>query len=309
MKHFLSIASVILLLYSCQKEKRTESFIPKKVIILVIDGPRFTETWGDITQQYIPNQKELVNQGVLYTNFFNNGVTYTTPGHTAITTGVYQTINNSGKEQPINPSIFQYFNETQEWNEDASWIIASKDKLEVLTDCNNDIYNGAFNPKSNCGINGNGTGYRSDAETMKVVFNTLRNKKPQLTLINLKEPDVAGHSGNWTNYIEGVRQSDKYVSDLWEFINSHPAYKNNTYLFITNDHGRHCDGTQDGFRSHGDNCICCKQINLFVSGPDIKSDTVFNQSRELIDIPATIANIFNIEMPTAKGQVMEEIFE
>ena len=300
---------LICLLFTCKKDEKKKSFVPTKVIILVIDGPRYSETGGDFSQQYTPNQKELAKKGVIYSNFFNNGVSYTTPGHTAISTGVYQSIANNGSEIPKNPSIFQYFNELQQWNEDASWIIASKDKLEVLADCYDDPYNGNYNPKTNCGIGGNGTGYRDDAETMKVVFDVLRKKKPQLTLINLKEPDVFGHSGNWANYLLGIEQSDIYLKNLCDFIETHPDYKDNTYLFVTNDHGRHCDGINDGFISHGDGCVCCKHINLFAFGPTIIKDSLINTPRNLVDIPATISSILNFEMPTGRGEVMVEIFE
>ncbi len=299
----------LFLLFTCKKDKKNSNYIPKKVIILVIDGPRYSETWGDFSQQYIPNQKELSKKGVLYTSFYNNGGTYTNAGHVAITTGVYQTINNSGKEQPRNPSIFQYFNERQQWNENASWIIASKDKLEVLADCDLDPYNGNYNPKTNCGIAGNGSGYRSDAETMKVVFDVLRKKKPQLTLINLKEPDVYGHTGNWNNYLLGIRQSDMYLKQLFDFIETHPAYKNNTYLFVTNDHGRHSNGIRDGFKSHGDGCEGCRHINLFAYGPHIKQGVAITRAREQIDIPATVSSILGFEMPTGNGVVMSEMFD
>ena len=57
------------------------------VIVLVIDGPRISETFGDSTFQYIPNlARILAPQGVLVKGFKNNGVTHTNPGHVAIAT-------------------------------------------------------------------------------------------------------------------------------------------------------------------------------------------------------------------------------
>ena len=117
------------LFITCNKvEKKQARFTPNKVIILVIDGPRYSETWGDDFKQFIPRMKEISSQGVIYTNFYNEGGTYTNAGHTAITTGIYQNINNSGLEQPIYPSIFQYYNEQISGTENACWIVASKDK-------------------------------------------------------------------------------------------------------------------------------------------------------------------------------------
>ena len=44
--------------------------------------------------------------------------------------------------------------------------------------------------------------------------------------MNLKEPDFSGHTGNWQEYTEGVKKSDYYVYQLWNFIQEHPKYKN-----------------------------------------------------------------------------------
>ena len=61
----------------------------RHIIIAVIDGPRWSESWGDPLRANIPHQaKELLPQGTLYTNFRNSGWTYTTCGHTALTTGL-----------------------------------------------------------------------------------------------------------------------------------------------------------------------------------------------------------------------------
>lgn len=308
MRCSLFIVSLFFLFATCKKDSSTAHYTSNKVIILVIDGPRYSETWGNDFQLYIPRMKELAKKGATYTNFRNNGDTYTNAGHTAITTGNYQTINNSGKELPFFPSIFQYYNEKYSPQGNSCWIIGSKDKLEVLADCNQDTYNGNYNPLTDCGINGNGSGYRNDSITFVKLLNVLIQKRPALTLVNLKEPDVSGHSGNWNDYIAGIRKSDEYCYQLMNFIETNPFYKGKTTLFVTNDHGRHLDNVRDGFKSHGDGCEGCRHINLFAFGPNIKPDTIFTQPRELIDISTTISKILNFNMTEGKGKVMEELF-
>jgi predicted AlkP superfamily pyrophosphatase or phosphodiesterase len=95
------------------------------VIVLIIDGPRFTETFGDTSYQYIPHlAKDLAPNGVLVTNFWNNGPTYTNAGHTAITTGNYQHISNVGFELPKKPSMFQYFLKEKNLKKEDAYLIA-----------------------------------------------------------------------------------------------------------------------------------------------------------------------------------------
>ena len=80
-------------------------------------------------------------------------------------------------------------------------------------------------------------------------------------------------------------------------------------MFVTNDHGRHLDSIAGGFSSHGDDCKGCRHINFFACGPDFKQGVIISQKRELIDISATIAELFQFSMPTSKGNVMEELFK
>lgn len=48
----------------------------------------------------------LAPQGIIHNQFYALGETYTTNGHAALSTGIYQSINNSGQELPIRPSFF-----------------------------------------------------------------------------------------------------------------------------------------------------------------------------------------------------------
>lgn len=307
--YLLSILSSSI--FSCGTEPTiNQEYKTENVIILVMDGPRYSETWGDPSHEFIPRlANDLASHGNIYTQFYNNGSTATVPGHTAIMTGVYQAIDNGGNELPQNPSIFQYWRQQSSNNELTAWVIASKDKLEVLSDCQDSAWVGNFKPSTDCGINGLGSGYRQDSITYKNTIDILTNHHPQLVLINFREPDYSGHTGNWHKYVEGIRNTDEYIYKIWQFIGSDPIYKNKTTLFITNDHGRHHDGVANGFMSHGDTCEGCRHINLYAYGPDFKQGLIINIQREQIDIPATIGELLSLNMPTVEGEVMTELFK
>jgi arylsulfatase A-like enzyme len=289
-----------------QKQYKTEN-----IIVLVIDGPRYSETWGENDHLYIPNLDTLLApKGIIYTSFFNNGVTYTTPGHTSITTGAYQNIDNNGNELPKNPSFLQKWLRHTNKSPDCAWIIASKDKLEVLANTTDLKWKNSFMPSTNCGINGAGvgSGYRSDSLTQIEVLNVLNTHHPNLVFVNYKEPDASGHIANWQGYLNGIKDCDNYVKQVWEFIQIDPVYKDKTTLFITNDHGRHLNGVNDGYVSHGDNCEGCRHIFLYAFGPDFKQNVIETKSRELIDVHATIIELFGIDGQYSNGEVMKELF-
>ena len=289
-----------------------KNYITENVVIIVIDGPRYTETWGDTSHQYQPRlANSLAAQGTVYTSFYNNGVTFTNPGHTAITTGNYQPIDNNGRQIPYRASIFQHWLKDSGADSSKAWIITSKDKLQILANCTERDWQNKFMPSANCGIGGNGvgSGYREDSLTFKQIENILNTHHPKLTLINFKEPDASGHRNDWNAYLNGMRNTDEYVYQIWNMIQNDAEYANKTTLFVTNDHGRHLDGHLDRFVSHGDNCSGCRHINLFAIGPDFKQGQVASMYREQRDISATVAELMHFDFPTGKGKVMDELFK
>jgi predicted AlkP superfamily pyrophosphatase or phosphodiesterase len=251
----------------------------------------------------------LSKEGVIYTKFYNNGPTYTSSGHTSITTGVYQEIDNSGSAFPDNPSYFQEYRKAFQYDSSLTWIIASKDKLGILADSKDPEWTGKYKPSRDCGISGPGTGYRHDSLTLKKVLSVLTNYHPQLVLVNFREPDYSGHTGNFSEYIKGIELTDEYVYKIWEFIQKDNFYKNSTALFVTNDHGRHLDGINGGFTSHGDTCSGCRHISLYAFGPDFKRGIIVNNPGELKDISATIASMLHFHMSHGSGFVLNDIFK
>lgn len=282
----------------------------KNVIVVVIDGPRYSETWGAAGQPHVPYlARELAKQGVVSTAFFNDGFTYTNAGHAAITTGVRQGINNGGRELPRKPSFFQYWLEATGSAAEKAWLVTSKDKLSILADTKDKNYQGKFMPAFDCGINGPFTGYREDSVTLRVARQVLARHRPHLLLINFKEPDARAHQGDWDDYLAGISSTDRYVYELWNFLQNDAHYRGTTTLLVTNDHGRHLDGHADGFVSHGDNCRGCRHLTFFAAGPDFKTGKIVTTPYNQTDIPATIAALLGFKMPTGEGQVMRDLFK
>jgi len=275
-----------------------------------MDGARYSETWGDPSHQNIPYMANYMSDyGVINKNFYNMEETITTSGHIYMTTGVYQVKEGKSKDYPYYPSIFQYWREDNTNTSNKAWVITSKDKLEALGNCEIGSWKDKYLPNTDCGINGAGSGYRDDSITYANTINVLSNYQPNLVLVNFKEPDLSGHSGIWNNYLQGIKDTDKYIYKIWNFINTDSHYKGKTTIFVTNDHGRHLDGVYTGFKDHGCGCDGCRHINFFAFGPDFKEGIETNKNRELIDISATIAELFEFNMPYGEGKVMYELFK
>ena len=321
----LLLLFLILILGSCKKGNPENSNPPhspnppasgayktENVIVVIMDGARYSETWGDTSHQYIPNiDSSLSRQGCINTNFRNIGRTLTVPGHTAITSGHYQDIDSNSNELPQSPSIFQQYIKDNELAKTKAWLICSKGKLSVIADCADQSWKGQYLPSINCGKGGTGKGFRDDDSTIMKVYEVLEAHHPSLVVVNLKDPDDPAHKGNWQGYLDGIRNGDQFVYELWNYLENDSYYRGTTSLIFTNDHGRHLDSIGRGFQDHEGDCEGCQHINLLALGPDFKKGVEINDERSLIDITATINKLLGISNKDVliEAEVMYELFE
>ncbi|MFC6998624.1 alkaline phosphatase family protein [Rufibacter roseus] len=304
---------VLLLLGACKPSSKSVLLKPsgdykaQKVVLVVIDGVRYSDSWGDTSFVNIPFMaRDLAPEGTFHPEFYNLGATLTNPGHVALTTGHYQKLNNHGEELPDFPSVFHYYRQHTGAPAHKAWIIASKDKLEILSKTYSSDSAAQFSPATNCGNNGLGTGYRKDSTTLRITKEILARHSPDLVLVNLAEPDSKAHQRNWTGYLKAIQQSDRMVHELWQWLQQHPDYQNNTTLLVTNDHGRH---PGNRYHSHGDGCKGCRHISLLMLGPDVKDGFVASKPRSQVDVAVTIAELLDIPMPTRDGEPMLELLK
>ena len=290
-------------------QKVAEKYQTKNVVLLVVDGPRISETWEATNKENIPNRVNLLQQGVFISDFKNNGTTNTNPGHSAMCSGVYESIQNNGKELPGFPSVMQQWLKYTGADKTKAWVIASKDKLEVLNNCKLDGWKDKFQPSADCGISGNGSDYRDDAVTVANTKEVMKKYSPNIIVINLKDVDSYGHNNNWKEYIKAIKTTDASIKEIWDYIQSLPSYKDKTTLIVSNDHGRHID-TKGGFQNHGDDCTGCRHIEFFAMGPDFKKNATINTGNyEQIDIANTIAELLQFPLQYSKGKVIKDVFK
>ena len=314
MKRLITITFTLLWVFNLCAADATPTatkYKAKNVVLIVIDGPRFTEFWGEPEKKYIPHiAKDLAPQAVVYENFRNEGYTITDPGHCALTTGFYFMIDNTGKELPPHPTILQRWLKFSGQPASSAWSICSKDKLYILTNSADPEWHDKFVASADCGLKkaDGKMGMRDDIDTLKSVTTIMERDHPRAVVVNFRAPDSNGHAKNWEGYLEGIKTSDEYAWKIWQFIQSNDFYKDQTAFFISDDHGRHLDGILDSFVSHGDGCPGCRKIFGLAAGPDFKKGLVSKIPRQQIDIAVTMAEILGFPIPESKGVVLSEIF-
>ncbi|MCK5571792.1 MAG: alkaline phosphatase family protein [Bacteroidetes bacterium] len=262
----------------------------QNVVIAVIDGSRDSETMG---AGYTPMMWDsLLPQGTLWTDFRNEGITLTNPGHASIATGTWQTIDNEGNQRPTMPTVFEYYRSSSSAAETDVYVVAGKYKLNILSYSTHPSYGEPYGASVSLAP--------MDGLVLNASLTAMGGHHPQIVIINFPDVDYAGHSADWERYLNAIRTVDSLVYELWQFIQSDPHYKDNTTLFITNDHGRHDDG-HGGFKDHGDGCEGCRHILLLAVGRGFPAAHVVATTRTQIDIAPTVGELLSFPVPYALG--------
>jgi hypothetical protein len=272
-----------------------------RVVLLVIDGLRYTESFGDPTAAHIPRMAgQLRTEGALFTDFRNEGQTKTNPGHASIVTGTWQDIANDGSERPDKPTIFEYFRSHYAAPASAAWMIAGKPKLAMCSYSTDPDYGAAFGATENAGD-------WSDAVVVDSVFAVLRRVHPVLVVANLPDVDDVGHEDDREGYLEAIETADSLALEVWRALQADTFYAGRTYLFITSDHGRH-DDAHGGFENHGCSCEGCEHVVLLLLGPDVAPGQTVSETYTLRDLCSTVGEVLGCPVPESEGTAIEEAF-
>ena len=79
---------------------------------------------------------------------------------------------------------------------------------------------------------------RFDAFTHHYALSYIKNHHPRVVYIAYGETDDFAHDGRYDEYLMAANRTDRFIRELWQFIQNDAHYKDQTVLFITVDHGR-----------------------------------------------------------------------
>jgi hypothetical protein len=143
-----------------------------------------------------------------------------------------------------------------------------------------------------------------DVFTHYAAFDFLQTKKPKVLYIAYGETDEWAHEGHYKDYLDAANKVDKWIKDIWNYVQTDPAYKNKTALFITTDHGRG-DINKNEWTSHGATIAGSNEIWFAAIGPgikakaEVKKSTQFYQEQFAQTMAALLGVHFSCEHPVA----------
>jgi hypothetical protein len=296
-----------------------------RVIVLVIDGARIDESFGDgfstvtneATSVFLPNiRTHLLPVGTLVRTAFNTGVTITAEGHTSILTGARLPVANlptddgAGNFRPDRPTLFELLRDQEPVSAEQVMVGGNTVHLQGLTHSLHPGWGrsvgGAYelveNPDEPLQPAGD------DVSVINAVQQRMDALDTRLIVANLHQMDRAGHYNTRLEaYAEHVKEVDGPIVEFWNWIQADTRYQDTTTLIVLADHGRHRRGTESDHRHHGDSCAGCRQIPMLLIGPRIRQGLVSHTPATLEDIGATIGYLLGLMHPHVEGRVLTEL--
>lgn len=267
----------------------------------------------------------IASEGQIYGNraFGNlvdnqNKMWFSYPGYNEVLSGFAddERINSNNKINNPNVTFLEYLNEKPEF-EGKVMAFGSWDVFPYIvnTERNGIPVNAGFAKaegddltekelllnRMQDEIRGPWGGVRLDPFTHHYAMEALRVKKPKVLYIAYGETDDWAHGNKYDQYIWSAKQTDAYIKEVWDFIQSDPQYKDKTTMIITTDHGRGV--TKTSWRSHGASVPEGGEIWMMAIGPDTPASgemKVEGQWQSAM-IPRTIFKLLGMEYPDEKA--------
>lgn len=271
---------------------------------ILIDDSGYVEDPEALTERFWnkdPNKRRemlmpffwntIAKEGQLYGNRkygnkvnCSNGMWFSYPGYNEILTGAPDDKNiNSNKKIPNpNTTVLEFFNRQDHLKGKVaafcSWdvfpFIINEERSGIPVNAGFDIAESDDLTDKEVLLNaliteirGPWGGVRLDPFTHHYALEYIRKNAPKAVYISYGETDDFAHDGRYDEYLYSAHQTDEFIRELWDYVQSHDNYKNKTTFLITTDHGR---GTKPKktWKSHGDDIIGADQIWFAVIGPD-----------------------------------------
>ena len=135
-----------------------------------------------------------------------------------------------------------------------------------------------------------------DVFTHNAAMEHMRVKRPKVLYIAYGETDEWAHAGQYKSYLDAAHQVDKWLADIWNYVQKNPHYKNKTALLITVDHGRG-DKNKSQWTDHGSNVFGASETWFALLGPGITGKGELRQNMQLYQqqLAQTIAIMFELK--------------
>jgi hypothetical protein len=143
-----------------------------------------------------------------------------------------------------------------------------------------------------------------DEFTYLVAAEVIRRFSPALLVITFSDMEVA-HFGSYSLYLGGIATVDRLIYELWNLIESLPAYKGKTTLMVLPEFGRDFDGSNtNGFFNHRHNGDSTRNTWMMCLGDSLRKPQIIEEPVEQTCICPTITSLFGVKQDGLDKKVL-----
>jgi hypothetical protein len=143
-----------------------------------------------------------------------------------------------------------------------------------------------------------------DVFTHHMAYDYLTTQLPKVMYIAYGETDEWAHSGKYKSYLTAAQQTNQWIAEIWQFVQTHQQYKQNTILLITTDHGR---GLGNEWTGHDKSVPHSNETWFAIMGKGVTPNGfIKNKVYQQKQLAQTLANLLGLQY-TAQHQVSEGI--
>jgi len=258
-----------------------------------------------------------------------NGHWFSYPGYSEILCGFAddQRIKSNDKIQNPNTTVLEFINQKEQFEGSVaafgSWdvfpFIINEQRSKIPVNAGFEVNQGShlsdkekFLDILQDQIPSPWSTVRLDAFTHHYALEYVKRHHPRVTYIAYGETDDFAHNGKYDAYLKSARQTDAFIAELWNYVQSDPTYSNKTTMVITTDHGR---GTipKENWRHHGNKIEGADQIWIAILGPDTPALGIVNDQKQYYQnqVAATLAKVLGFEYTNKQpvGKPLESAFK
>lgn len=136
---------------------------------------------------------------------------------------------------------------------------------------------------------------RFDYFTLKATLAHLTSARPRVVYIAFDETDDWAHDGRYDRLLESYARTDRYLQELWTWLESQADYRGKTHLLITTDHGR--GRTTKDWRDHGEKVAGADRTWIAFASPAMRQRGAWKNHAPLStsQIAATLARWMGVD--------------
>jgi len=146
-----------------------------------------------------------------------------------------------------------------------------------------------------------------DELTFFVTREIMNKFAPRLLTVVLSDVEAA-HFGSYALHVAGIQTADRLAYQLWQEIESNPAYKGRTTMCILPEFGRDPDGSStNGFFNHRANDDSTRDTWMMSLGTAVRSPQVVERPIRHVDICPTLATLLGCRPLEMQGTRLTEL--